>query len=362
MGKTAEQYALAGISTDHECFTKEEALNKINCGMKILIREGSAAKNFEALIGLLDEFPDQVMFCSDDKHPNELMRGHMDEIARRAVAKGVSAMKVLRALSLNPIRHYDLNVGLLQAGDAADFIVVDNLVDFRVLKTCINGKQVALDGKSLINRVNEQVVNNFNCEPISLEDLRLKALSNQIRVIEVFDGQLITGQQEFIFNKQEQELKSDTRADVLKLVVVNRYEKAKPAMAFVRDFGLKKGAIASSVAHDSHNIIAVGVSDEEILKAINSVIDEKGGISYADDDLIEVLPLPVAGIMSANAGELVAAAYEKLDALAKKAGSELSAPYMTLSFLALLVIPNLKLSDKGLFDGREFKFTPLFLE
>lgn len=360
-GEDARKYVEAGISTDHECFTKEEALDKLKLGMKILIREGSAAKNFEALISLLDEYSDRMMFCSDDKHPNELVLGYLNEIAARAVAKGIAPMKVLRALSYNPVKHYNLEVGLLQLDDPADFIEVNNLQEFHVLRTYINGELVANGKRSMIESVSEKIVNQFDCQLISEKDIETPAISNQVRVIEALDGQLITHELLKELQVADGNLQSDVDQDILKLVVVNRYHSAKPSIAFVKNFGLKKGAIASSVAHDSHNIIALGVNDAEIVKAINLVIESKGGVSFSHvlDQLI--LPLPVAGLMSNKDCYEVAKKYDDLDCKSKEAGSTLSAPYMTLSFLALLVIPELKLSDKGLFDGKNFRFTSLCL-
>ena len=361
MGADARQYIEAGMSTDHECFTKEEALHKLKLGMKILIREGSAAKNFDALISLLEEYPDMIMFCSDDKHPNELVIGHMNEIAARAVKNGASPIKVLRALSYNPIKHYNLNVGLLQQGDPADFIVIDNLTDFKVAQTYIDGQLVASNNQTHILPVKEKLVNKFNCHKISENDIAVIAQSNQLRVIEALEGQLITREINIELPPLATNIQSMPEMDVLKLVVVNRYHPATPAVSFVKNFGLKSGALASSVAHDSHNIIAVGASDAEIVEAINLIIDNQGGVSYSNAQEQLVLALPVAGLMSPEDGYKVAASYELLDKKAKESGAVLAAPYMTLSFLALLVIPELKLSDKGLFDGKTFNFKSLFV-
>ena len=361
MGADARQYIEAGMSTDHECFTKEEALHKLKLGMKILIREGSAAKNFDALISLLEEYPDMIMFCSDDKHPNELVIGHMNEIAARAVKNGASPIKVLRALSYNPIKHYNLNVGLLQQGDPADFIVIDNLTDFKVAQTYIDGQLVASNNQTHILPVKEKLVNKFNCHKISENDIAVIAQSNQLRVIEALEGQLITREINIELPPLATNIQSMPEMDVLKLVVVNRYHPATPAVSFVKNFGLKSGALASSVAHDSHNIIAVGASDAEIVEAINLIIDNQGGVSYSNAQEQLVLALPVAGLMSPEDGYKVAASYELLDKKAKESGAVLAAPYMTLSFLALLVIPELKLSDMGLFDGKTFNFKSLFV-
>lgn len=361
LGNDAGKYAGAGISTDHECFTLEEALDKIKAGMLIQIREGSAARNFEDLIPLLDTHPDKVMFCSDDKHPDNLVEGHINRLVARAIELGYNPMDVLRAATLTPVKHYKLNAGLLQEGDAADMLVVDNLNDFNVLETYIDGKLVALDGQTLIEPVKEVAPNIFNAKPITEKDIEVEARSDKMRVFKAKEGQLVT---EALTKKPLVEngmAVSDIENDILKIVVVNRYNAAPPAVGFVNNFGFKRGAIASSVAHDSHNIIAVGTSDKEITKAINDVVSHHGGISCVDGSESEVLPLPVAGIMSNDNGYDVAAKYARIDAKAKSLGTLLASPYMTLSFMALLVIPHLKLSDKGLFDGDRFQFVDLFL-
>lgn len=357
-GEQARTYAAAGINTDHECFTAEEALDKLAAGMKILIREGSAAKNFEALADLLHKHADQMMFCSDDKHPDNLVEGHINLLAARAVAKGIDVFKVLKAACLNPVQHYDLEVGQLKPGDPADFIVVKDLKQFEVLQTYLNGQLVAENGKSLIPRVENRIINQFNASPIQANQLSLSAESKQIQVIEALDGQLITHSIKEEACIKGGKLVADPARDLLKLVVLNRYTKeSKPAVAFIKGFGMKEGAIASSVAHDSHNLIAVGCSDEAISRAINLLIAEKGGVSAVQGEKEKVLALPVAGLMSADDGYAVAAAYSQIDQMAKAMGSTLASPFMTLSFMALLVIPSLKLSDKGLFNGDTFEFT-----
>ncbi|MES2284716.1 MAG: adenine deaminase [Bacteroidota bacterium] len=361
-GEDAKKYIAAGITTDHECFTAEEALEKLQLGMKILIREGSAAKNFEALIDLMHDHYPNMMLCSDDKHPNDLVVGHIDQLVKRAIKKGIPAMHVFQAACVNPVKHYGMKVGLLQINDPADFIVADNLSDLTILETYINGELVAKNGKSFIPSVKADIVNNFNCNKISEKDIEVVADSNKIRVITVEDGQLITKQLLAEITPKNDTLYSDTSKDILKLVVVNRYNDAPPVVAFVKNFGLKEGAMASSVAHDSHNIIATGVSDADIAAAINLLIDHKGGVSAANAGFTGILPLPVAGLMSIEDGYIVAEKYELLDKKIKTWGCTLQSPYMTLSFLALLVIPELKLSDKGLFDGNEFKFTSLFVK
>jgi len=359
MGADVEKYINTGITTDHECFTKAEALEKLKYGMKILIREGSAAKNFDELISLLDEYPTEIMFCSDDKHPNDLVEGHINTLAKRAIAKGCNVMNVLRATSYNIIKHYNMNVGLLQVNDPADFCVVTDLKNFKVTQTYIDGNMVAENNKSLIPSVDEALVNNFNCSPITVDQIKVLSTSERVKVIEVEDGQLVTKKRSAQLTNTNGFFESDTSQDVLKIVVVNRYFNAPPAVAFVKNYGLQQGALASCVAHDSHNIIAVGVSDVDIVNAINLVVAHKGGVSLANGTEELVLPLPVAGIMSEKDGYEVANAYEKLDVRSKELGVKLQAPYMTMSFCALLVIPELKLSDKGLFDGNKFEFTSL---
>ena len=356
----ALRYIDAGISTDHECVSYDEALHKLNHGMKVLIREGSAAKNFDALIDLLHDYENDIMFCSDDKHPDSLEDGHINLLVKRALSKGIDLFKVLKAACLNPISHYDLDVGLLKPGDPADFIVVDNLTDFRVMKTFIRGELTAENGKTKILAVPKTTPNNFKAVPIHPDHLRVTAVGETIRVIEAFDGQLITKELTIAAKLQDGSVLADTEHDILKLVVVNRYSPSPPAIAFIKNFNLKAGAIASSVAHDSHNIIAVGADDQSIADAINAIIKEKGGISAVSYGKVAILPLPVAGIMSDRDGYEVASRYKEMDQLAKRMGSTLGAPYMTLSFMALLVIPSLKLSDKGLFDGNSFSFTQLF--
>jgi len=364
-GDEAKKYIETGISTDHECFTKEEALDKLGLGMKIIIREGSAAKNFEALIDLLNDYPDNIMFCSDDKHPDSLVEGHINLLCSRAVKKGIDVFKVLQAACINPVNHYRLDVGLLRAGDSADFILVKDLKKFEVLQTYVDGMLVADKGISKIvpdQKVqNTEPINHFNCTKKEIEDFIIPAIPipHNIPVIEALDGQLITNKI-FVTPKNEYgKIVADIENDILKIVVVNRFEDKPITKAFIKNFGLKNGAIASSVAHDSHNIVAVGVDDESLCRAVNLIITNKGGISAVDGITEHFLALPVAGLMSTEDGYLVAEKYAALDKAAKELGSTLSAPFMTLSFMALLVIPHLKLSDKGLFDGDEFKFAEM---
>lgn len=360
-GEDAKNYISAGISTDHECYTLEEALDKIKYGMKIIIREGSAAKNYEALHPIIKDHSDIVMFGSDDKHPDDLVLGQIDRIAARSVAKGYDVFDVLKCACINPVFHYSMNVGILRDGDPADFIVVKDLKDFKVLKTFINGELVAENGKSFIKSVPEEMFNNFNAGKKNVNDFEIAGNEGDLRVIEAINGQIITQEVHLPAKAKDGKLYSNTDNDVLKLTVVERYKNGRPAIAFIKNFGLKKGAIASCVAHDSHNIIAVGVTDEDICNAVNAVIENKGGISVSYDGKTEVLGLPFAGIMTNEDAYAVAAKYTAIDKKAKELGTKLNAPFMTLAFMALLVIPQLKLSDKGLFDGSKFEFVNLKL-
>ncbi len=359
-GEQATNYINAGISTDHECFSYEEALHKLKYGMKISIREGSAARNFEALSPLIDEFPGMVMLCSDDKHPDELAEGHINKLVVRSIAKGYDLFHVLEAACRTPVSHYQLTVGQLQVGDPADFILVENLKDFNVLHTYINGALVSENGKTYIERQDSKVINNFNIKKLLKESLRVEAKGNKVRVIEAMDGQLITNEILLSHEKSEQYFASDVENDILKLVVINRYNDTPPSVAFIKNFNLNEGAIASSVGHDSHNITAVGTDDEPLTRAINLIIEAKGGVSAVGFGEEYLVKLPVAGLMSNEDGYNIAKQYTTIDAFAKRLGSKLRAPFMTLSFMALLVIPDLKLSDKGLFSGAKFEFVDLF--
>ena len=359
----AKNYIYAGgskevvISTDHECFTYQEALDKLKLGMKILIREGSAAKNFDALIDLLKDYPLQMMFCSDDKHPDSLELGHINLLCARAIKKGIPLFHVLQAACVNPIQHYQLEVGLLQPGDDADFILVEDLINFKVLQTFIVGEKVAELGISHIKTSKASIINNFNITERQASLFAVEATHlDDIPVIEALDGQLITNK---VFMKpyiKDGFYFADVERDILKIAVVNRYAVAPISIGFIKNFGLKSGAIASSVAHDSHNIVVVGVDDKSMADAVNRIIEAQGGLAAVAHGAHQVIPLPVAGLMSNEDGYEISKAYTHIDTMAKKMGSRLQSPFMTLSFMALLVIPALKLSDKGLFDGEKFEF------
>lgn len=363
IGVDAQRYFGAGISTDHECFTYEEALEKLKLGVKIIIREGSAAKNFNALIELLPQYPAQIMFCSDDKHPDDLINGHINQLIARALMNGCDLYDTIRAATLNPVQHYHLEVGLLREGDPADLIIVEDLSTFEVVETYINGQMVARRGQTLLDAVKAEVPNHFNTEIKTPADFVVKARTGAaVRVIEALNGEIVTRSATVKLPISDACVCSDPAQDVLKIAVVNRYKNAAPAIAFIKNFGLKEGAIASCVGHDSHNIIAVGVDDVSLCAAVNAIIRNRGGISAVNSEGEKVLPLPVAGIMTNADGYQTAKLYSEIDGFVKNTlGSTLSAPFMTLSFMALLVIPDLKISDLGLFSGKEFSFVELFI-
>ncbi|MFU8861613.1 MAG: adenine deaminase [Cyclonatronaceae bacterium] len=354
-GGDAVNYESAGISTDHECFSRDEALDKLRAGMKIAIREGSAAKNYNALIGLMREHAGSIMFCSDDKHPDDLLEGHINVLASRTLKLGYNLYDVLHSCCVLPVQHYKLDVGLLQVGDPADFIITDNPETMHVMQTWIDGECVWDNGKVMFNTGSVTPINRFSarsCDPVEFE---LNADVREQPVIVAYDGELITGRRMEKLLSENGKVLADPERDILKIAVVNRYKKAAPAVAFIKNFGIRDGAIASSVAHDSHNIIVVGSSDENMSRAVNLIMEARGGISAVTAGNSQILPLPVAGIMSDRPGEEVAAAYKKLSRMAREMGSELKSPYMLISFMALLVIPSLKISDLGLFDAEQFR-------
>jgi len=355
-----KKYAAAGISTDHECVDLNEAIQKIQEGMHILIREGSAARNFDALVGLLASYPEKVMFCSDDKHPDDLVAGHINLLVKRALKAGYDPLSVVRACTLNPVVHYKLPCGLLQQGDPADIVIVDNLEDFNIQKTFINGQLVAEGNVTLLSSPNSDEPNCFHAQPITISDLEVTAGIGRIKVIKAFDGDLVTEQIAIQPLVKNGKVVCDIKNDILKITVINRYKPTKPAVGFIKGFGLKTGALASTVAHDSHNIICVGTDDQAMVAVINSLVASKGGIAVTDGQKIDLLPLPVGGLMANADAYQVANEYEHINAKALALGGALKAPFMTLSFMALLVIPEIKLSDKGLFDGKTFSFTDLF--
>ncbi len=360
-GEALITYVKAGISTDHEIFTTGEGLEKLSLGMKVLIREGSAAKNFESLHSLIDSHHGMCMFCADDKHPDDLAGGHINELVKRSLTCGHDLWKVLQVASVNPVRHYGLRVGLLQKGDDADFIVVDSLESFNILLTVIKGYEVAREGQSLVRRPDTKTLNNFHVRQKHIDDFAVEKQGNYIHVIDTQDGQLITGTSFLLAKIEDEQAVIDLDRDMLKIAVVNRYHEAPPSIGFIRNFGLKRGAIAASVAHDSHNIIAVGASDESLCRAVNALVNSKGGLALVDGNREMLIPLPLAGLMSLADGYTTATEYSKIDRMAKELGATLSAPYMTLSFMALPVIPEIKMTDRSLFDVTRFRPIELFV-
>lgn len=359
-GEDAKTYVDSGITTDHECVTLDEALEKIQYGMTIQIREGSATRDLHALMPLIETHPDNIMFCSDDRHPDNLVEGHINLMVKKAIDEGYDIFNILQVACINPVKHYGLDVGLLREGDPADFIVIKNLEKLNILATYVDGEKIAENGKAIITSKNVSPINRFKATSKSPNDFAVPIEKGKLKVIDVLDGQVITGTKLTNIETQNGLVISDLNHDILKITVLNRYEDTKPAMAFIHNFGLKSGAIASSVSHDSHNIIAVGTSDEEIANAVNLIIEHKGGVSLSNGETKRVLPLPVAGLMTDTDGYFVAEKYSALETMAKEMGSPLQSPFMTLSFMALLVIPQLKLSDKGLFDGNLFELVHNF--
>lgn len=366
-GNDLKKYCSAGISTDHECSDIEEAWEKASLGMTILIREGSAANNLNALIPLIREYPNQITFCTDDAHPHELVKSHINGSVKKAIDLGYNVLDVIKAATLNPVKHYNLEVGLLQKNDPADFIVIDNFNNFNILRTYIDGELVAENAKSLLPNVQVHTINNFVAEKVTADDFKVIDEDKDVNIIGVINGELLTEKMigrprsYNLSDTSQNVLVSDVENDILKIAVINRYEKKKPAIGFIKNFGLKHGALASSVAHDSHNIIVIGCSDEDMMMAANMIIEDKGGFAVYDENVNKCLPLPIAGIMTNEDAFKVASDYQKIKDMAKSLGSHLSDPFMTMEFMALLVIPKLKLSDKGLFDGEKFQFTPLFV-
>lgn len=366
-GNDLKKYCSAGISTDHECSDIEEAREKASLGMTILIREGSAANNLNALIPLIREYPNQITFCTDDAHPHELVKSHINGSVKKAIDLGYNVLDVIKAATLNPVKHYNLEVGLLQKNDPADFIVIDNFNNFNILRTYIDGELVAENAKSLLPNVQVHTINNFVAEKVTADDFKVIDEDKDVNIIGVINGNLLTekmiGRPKSynLSDTSQNVLVSDVENDILKIAVINRYEKKKPAIGFIKNFGLKYGALASSVAHDSHNIIVIGCSDEDMMMAANMIIEDKGGFAVYDENVNKCLPLPIAGIMTNEDAFKVASDYQEIKDIAKSLGSHLSDPFMTMEFMALLVIPKLKLSDKGLFDGEKFQFTPLFV-
>ncbi len=355
-------YINAGITTDHESLTIDEAQQKLQAGMLLQIRHGSAASRFDHFLPLLASHPEACMLCSDDIHPDDLLKGHINKIVATARQRGIELLGILQAASVNPVRHYKLPLGLLQPGDYADFQIIDDLDTFAPREVWLRGQCVARNGVSLLPGGSATIENNFSALPLTSEALRITVPDNStVRVIGVYDGQLVTESLRLALPPCKN-FESDISNDLCKLVVINRYEHAAPALGLVKGFGLKRGALAASIAHDSHHIIAIGASDAALTAAINEIVRQRGGIVVADDNrkILALLPLPLAGLISDKPAEDVARAYKDCSRLAKILGSHLHAPFMTLSFLALPVIPKLKITARGLFDSTTFSHVPLF--
>lgn len=359
-GGDLKKYISSGISTDHECITYKEGEEKILNGMKILIRDGSAVRNFKELIPLIKKYPDDIMLCSDDLHPDDLQEGHINRLIKQGIELGYDFFDLLRAATLNPTMHYNLGTGLLRENDPADFVIIDHPDNMSVLETYINGTKVFEHGETKIKSIKTKALNVFNCSKIKINQIRVPAGKDTIRIIEASDGQLYTRELIVKPTIKNEFLVSDIKKDILKIIVYNRYFKRSPGIAFIKGFGLKRGAIASTIAHDSHNIIALGVRDDDIVTVINRIIELKGGILLFDGKKTREIQLNIAGLMASKDGDQVAKDYKKLNREIKQMGSTLTAPFMTLSFMALLVIPELKISDRGLFNVRTSSFTDLF--
>lgn len=357
VGDGLKKYIEAGVKTDHECVSVEEALEKISLGMKVLIRNGSAAKDFDALCSLIKTNTNDVMVCTDDMHPDTLLAGYLKNIFLKAIEKGFDIADIFQVMCKNPVDFYGVDLGLLRVGDKADFVVLDDLKSYSIKSVFYRGVDLIASG---INVKSDAVINNFNVSPICVDDIKVNAQPGLLKVIKCVDGSLLTSLKKVQPKVDSDYVISDVDNDILKVVVLNRYEPSKPAVGFISGIGLKKGAMVSTVSHDSHNIIACGADDESIVKAIDLVIANRGGVGFVSDEIIEFLPLPIAGLMSDLSCEDVADAYIKVDLAVKKAGSKLGAPFMTLAFMSLLVIPEIKLGDKGLFDFNTFSFTSLF--
>ncbi len=360
-GDNLTKYISNGVSTDHECSTIEEAVEKINHGMKILIREGSAARNFDTLIPLIDEYYNSIMFCTDDAHPDFIVDRHINYLVKEAVRRGYDLFNVLYAACIHPILHYSLPVGYLRVGDNADFIVVDSLSCFNVNEVYSNGRKVfPLEPEKVDCSL--KLPNVFHAENVCLKDLQITNSKAKVKLIEIIDGDLYT-KSPIVDNWCDTEFITQSISnDYLKLTVVDRYKKKCISSAFVKGFGFKKLAIATSIAHDSHNVIAVGSHDELLVEVLNLVVDNKGGIAVSDGENILSLKLDVAGLMYSGSFEELLAKYKEIQLFIDEKQSLVKAPLMTLSFLSLLVIPELKLGSNGLFDVNSFSYTSLFVD
>jgi adenine deaminase len=360
-GEMLKKYVMAGISTDHECSNLNEAKEKILLGMKILIREGSAAKNLNSLKDLFLINPEMIMLCSDDLHPEMLQKGHINKLIAQLISEKYDLFDVIRSATINPSEHYNLNAGLLRKDDPADFILVDSLEKMNVQETYINGTKVFADGEVLFSYDEGNAINKFNCQIINEHDIKVKNNNGDIRMIIATDGQLLTREAR-VSSGSSEFVTPDINCDILKIVVKDRYRDLPASVGFIRGFGLKEGAFASSIAHDSHNIISIGTNDKDIVSSINEIIKLQGGLSVSSGKKINSLQLNIGGIVTTRTCKEIAVEYDKLNQLVTSIGCTMKAPFMTLSFMALLVIPDLKIGDQGLFDVKKFERVPLFVE
>jgi adenine deaminase len=359
-GVLLRKYVEAGISTDHECSNLNEAKEKISLGMKILIREGSAAKNLDSLKELFPTNPDMIMLCSDDLHPEMLVKGHINKLIARLISEKYDLFDVIRSATINPSKHYNLGAGLIRKGDDADFILVDSPEKMNVHETWIKGEKVFDEGKVLFSYDTGSAINKFNCKSINEHDIKVKNNNGDIRIIIATDGELLTRETRVSSGSSEY-ISPDINNDILKIVVKDRYRDLPPAVGFIKGFGLKKGAFASSIAHDSHNIISIGTNDKDIASSINEIVRLHGGLAVSSGKAVESLQLNIGGIMTTRSCEEIAHDYDNLNQLVNSFGCTMKAPFMTLSFMALLVIPDLKIGDRGLFDVKKFEPVSLFV-
>lgn len=365
-GEQRRRYAEAGISTDHECSTIEEGRACVDAGMKVIIREGSAAKDYRTLSPLIDEAPGSVLLCTDDCHPDDLIRGHINLTVKRAMQDGYDMWNILQAACVNPQKHYGLQWGLLQDNDPATFIIVKNFgPHFRVTNTIIRGREAFSYNTSIgslrsktrafdeVLSMRDHYPNNFVAAPITSEDIRLDMQrGDTAHIILASEGSLLTGHDVVTICGDPMKDACYPWHDVQKIVVYNRYvQGAKPKVGLIRGFGISHGAIASTIAHDCHNIVAIGSSDEFIVMAINRIVEMKGGMVAIADDEMRDLPLPIAGLLSPLDGYEVAYFNRLICDMAQEAGCVLKAPFITMGFMCLPVIPELKLTDKHLWDS-----------
>ena len=364
-GHQRAQYAAAGITTDHECSTLDEGRSCIQAGMKVIIREGSAAKDYTLLSPLIAESPNMVLLCTDDCHPDDFVRGHINLIVKRALADGYDLWDVLQAACVNAQKHYSQKWGLLQAGDPATFITVDSLTPhFRVESTVIRGQEVfnynATRRPTLLPVDGQETgifPNNFVAAPITADDIAIDLKTgDNVHIIHATDGSLLTQHDEVVLTGNPLFDSHYPWTEVQKIVVYNRYQPgAKPVVGLVRGFDIKDGAIAGSVAHDCHNIVAIGSSDEYIVKAINRIVEMQGGQVVVSANEMQDIPLPIAGLMAPMSGHEIAFRTLCIHDMVKQIGCRMKSPFITMAFMCLPVIPDIKITDRHLMDTKNFK-------